>query len=158
MKRRGKGGKGERKIRQHSWEKEMDIPLIWVMGDGLRNEDIIKDGSGGDRWGGTEERVNPGGGLPQWHAESLWTRSQLAIWKYAWGEAGGGQIRGQIRVGVGRGAVCMRWSGGGEQQQQKRGGCTLVYYYSPDLQSAWKVRSIPARAHCRSPTVIAGCI
>lgn len=44
------------------------------MGDGLRNEDIIKDGSGGDRWGGTEERVNPGAGggrLPQWHAESL---------------------------------------------------------------------------------------
>lgn len=61
-------------------------------------------------------------------------------------------------MGVGRGAVCMRWSGGGEQQQQKRGGCTLVYYYSPDLQSAWKVRSIPAQAHCGSPTVIAGCI
>lgn len=37
-------------------KKEMDITQILVMGDALRNEDVIKDGSRGDRWGSMGEK------------------------------------------------------------------------------------------------------
>lgn len=39
--------------------------------------------------GGKVNGVGGDGGLPHWHAESLQTRSQLAIWKYAWGRQEG---------------------------------------------------------------------
>lgn len=60
------------------------------MEDGLRNGEIIKDGRGemGQQRGGRVMGGRVWGGSPHWHTESLRTRSQLAIWKYAWGGAG----------------------------------------------------------------------
>ena len=81
--------------------------------------------AGGERW---DSRENEGegrgrGGSTHWHTGSLWTRSQLAIWKYAWGRQEGGEIRGQLegsRRGGRRGLQFVWCRAGEESRSNKR--------------------------------------
>lgn len=119
----------------------------------------------GERWD-SREKEGEGrgrGGSTHWHTGSLRTRSQLAIWKYAWGRQEGGKNRGQLEGSEGGGAegVCSLYDaerGRRAGATKGRGGCTLIYYYSPDLQSAWKVSDPLPPALNGSAMVIVSCI